>query len=152
MSGMGGINPFSQKRFVFKKWNTPFCLNPAQVRYPTQIGRLTSKLISYTNSKYVGEVLFEIINVFLIYKSRSSHHRCSTRKNVIENVTKSTWKHLCWSLFFKKSCRPSPFSKNTSGQLFPLKKVKQNCFWKSLLLICKETLEINTPVQKFLKK
>ena len=33
---------------------------------------------------------------------RSSHQRCSTRKGVLRNFTKSTGKHLCQSLFFNK--------------------------------------------------
>ena len=33
---------------------------------------------------------------------RSSHRRCSVRKGVLRNFTKSTGKQLCQSLFFNK--------------------------------------------------
>ena len=35
-----------------------------------------------------------------------SHQRCSMQKDVLRNFTKFTGKHLCQSLFFKKSCSP----------------------------------------------
>ena len=71
----------------------------------------------------------------------SSHHRCSMKKGVLGNLTKSTGKQLCQSLFFSKvtglwpatlvkkrlwhRCFPvnfkkflrKPFLLNTSGQL-----------------------------------
>ena len=41
-SDLGGMNPFSYKRFIFTKWNTPFCRDLTQVRYFTWVGRLFS--------------------------------------------------------------------------------------------------------------
>ena len=34
--------------------------------------------------------------------SRSSHRRCSVRKDVLKNFAKFTGKHLCQSLFFNE--------------------------------------------------
>ena len=69
---------------------------------------------------------------------RSSHRRCSVRKDVLRNFAKFTWKHLCQGLFMsgpkastflKKRlwhrCFPgnsakllkTPFLQNTSGKL-----------------------------------
>ena len=35
-------------------------------------------------------------------KTRSSHRRCSVRKDVLRNFGKFSGKHLCQSLFFNK--------------------------------------------------
>ena len=37
-SQVGGMNPFSYKRFAFRKWNTPFCRDLTQVRHFTRVG------------------------------------------------------------------------------------------------------------------
>ena len=79
--------------------------------------------------------------VFLECSYRSSHRRCSVRKDVLRNFEKFTGKHLCQSLFFNKvvglrpatllkkrlwhRCFPvnfakflrTPFLQNTSGWL-----------------------------------
>ena len=73
---------------------------------------------------------------------RSSHRSCSVRRGVLRNFAKFTRKHMCQAPFFKKCCRQktcnfikkrlrhmcfplnfakflrTPFSQNTSGQLF----------------------------------
>ena len=36
------------------------------------------------------------------YQFRSSHRRCSVRKDVLRNFTKLTGKHLCHNLFFNE--------------------------------------------------
>ena len=38
----------------------------------------------------------------IIYLVRSSHQRCSVKKDVLRNFTKLTGKHMCQSLFFNK--------------------------------------------------
>ena len=38
--------------------------------------------------------------------NRSSHRRCSVKKDVLKNLAKFLGKHLCWSLFFNKVARP----------------------------------------------
>ena len=74
--------------------------------------------------------------------SRSSHQRCSIKKDVLRNFTKFTGKHLCQSLLFNKVVGPrlatllkkrlwhrcfsvkfvkflrTPFLQNTSGGCF----------------------------------
>ena len=80
-------------------------------------------------SKMARQNLFEICwHIFppygLNYKlsaanDRSSHQSCSIKKGVPRNFTKFTGKHLCQSLFFKKtlaqvfSCEFCEISKNT---------------------------------------
>ena len=61
----------------------------------------------------------------MLIKLRSSHQRCSMKKDVLRNFTKFTGKHLCQSLFFNKvagllqtlaqvfSCKFCEISKNT---------------------------------------
>ena len=41
-SHLDEMNSFSHERFVFRKWNSPFCWGLTQMRYPTQVGCLTS--------------------------------------------------------------------------------------------------------------
>ena len=73
---------------------------------------------------------------FFTFIARSSHRRCSVRKDVLRNLTKFTEKHLCQSLFLMKlqafikkrlrhRCFPvsfakflrTPFLQNPSGRL-----------------------------------
>ena len=54
---------------------------------------------------------------------RSSHWRCSIIKGVLENFTKFTGKHLCWSHFFNKvtSLKPSTLlKKRLQHRFFPV--------------------------------
>ena len=44
------------------------------------------------------------MSVFM--KCRSSHRRCSVKKDVLRNLAKFTGKHLCRSLFFNKVRKP----------------------------------------------
>ena len=46
-------------------------------------------------------------------KFRSSHQRCSVKKDVLRNFAKITGKHLCQSLFFNKVTGVREISKNT---------------------------------------
>ena len=53
--------------------------------------------------------------------ARSSHQRCSVRKDVLRNFPKFTGKHLCQSLFFNKvaGLRPATLlKKETLAQVF----------------------------------
>ena len=43
-------------------------------------------------------------------ETESSHRRCSISKAVLENFTKFTGEHLCWSLFFNKAGSLSPLT------------------------------------------
>ena len=55
-SQLGGMNPFSYKRFAFTRWNTPFCRDLTQVRRLTWVGwffsykQLLKRPICSTNS------------------------------------------------------------------------------------------------------
>ena len=76
---------------------------------------------------------FSVKAVELILNDRSSHLRCSVKKDVLRNCAKFTGKHLCQSLFLNKvaglrlwhRCFPvnfarflrTPFLQNTSGRL-----------------------------------
>ena len=46
ISHLGGVNPFSYKRFIFTKWNIPFCRDLTQVRRFNSYKQLLSQLIS----------------------------------------------------------------------------------------------------------
>ena len=55
-----------------------------------------------------------IFSMFCISSNnRSSQRRCSVKKGVLRNFTKSTRKHLCKSLFFNKVAWNFILSKNT---------------------------------------
>ena len=43
-------------------------------------------------------------------ETESSHRRCSISKALLENFTKFTGEHLCWSLFFNKAGSLSPLT------------------------------------------
>ena len=50
--------------------------------------------------------------------TRSSHQRCSVRKDGLRNFAKLTGKHLCQILFYNKIVGPEPatfFKKRDSG-------------------------------------
>ena len=49
---------------------------------------------------------------------RSSHQRCSIKKDVLKNFANFTGKHLCQSPFFNKvaGLRPATLSKRDSGK------------------------------------
>ena len=77
----------------------------------------------------ISKAIFWMIMVPKIRrKSRSSHRRCSVKKDVLQKFEKFTGKHLCQSLFPNKKRDPgtavnfakflrAPFLKNTSGRL-----------------------------------
>ena len=86
-------------------------------------------------------------------KYRSSHQRCSVRKDVLRNFAKFTRKHLCQSLFFHKvatllkkilwhRCFPvnfakflrTPFLQNTSGRLLLFIVTQRRLFATVMLL------------------
>ena len=62
--------------------------------------------------KYFSSLLYSICKGLYSYFSsetqkkmcpiRSSHRRCSVKKDVLRNFAKFTGKHLCQSLFFNK--------------------------------------------------
>ena len=60
----------------------------------------------YKINKQLQPVEFEIHP----WICRSSHQRCSMKKNVLRNSAKFTGKHLCWSLFFNKVAGLRPAS------------------------------------------
>ena len=69
---------------------------------------------------------------------RRSRREVFCKKGVLENFTKFTGKHLCWSLFFNKvaGLRPeSILKKRLQHRCFPLNLVKflKNSFFKEHL-------------------
>ena len=46
-----------------------------------------------------------------IFGFRSSHRRCSVKKDFLKNFSDLTWKHLCWSLLLIHTCIPVKFMK-----------------------------------------
>ena len=69
---------------------------------------------------------------------RRSRREVFCKKGVLENFTKFTGKHLCWSLFFNKvaGLRPeSILKKRLQQRCFPLNLVKflKNSFFKEHL-------------------
>ena len=72
--------------------------------------------------KNVWDISFNLKRII-----RSSHHRCSMKKGVLRNLTKSTGKHLCQSLFLNKvaGLRPaSSLKKRLWHRCFPANFVK----------------------------
>ena len=67
---------------------------------------------------------------FKTYLGRSSHRRCSVRKDVLRNYAKFTGRHLCQSLFFNKvpGLRPK---KETLAQVFSCEfcEISKNSFF-----------------------
>ena len=62
-----------------------------------------------------------------VFCFRSSHRRCSVRKDVLRNFTKFTGKHLYQSLFFNKVAAPRPavlLKKRLWQRCFPVNFVK----------------------------
>ena len=106
------------------------------------------------NSYFCFPIIFLFLFSFFYWKTfekmyKSSHQRCSVKKGVLRNFSKSTGKHLCQSLFFSKvagalatllkkrlwhRCFPvnfakflrTPFSQNTAGRL--LLNVARPCY------------------------
>ena len=69
---------------------------------------------------------------------RRSRREVFCKKGVLENFTKFTGKHLCWSLFFNKVAGVRPESilkKRLQHRCFPLNLVKflKNSFFKEHL-------------------
>ena len=66
---------------------------------------------------------------------RSSHRRCSVRKDVLRNLEKSTGKHLCQSLFFNNvaGLRPATLLKKRLTQVFSCEfcEISENTFFKN---------------------
>ena len=56
----------------------------------------------------------------LLWKIRSSHRRCSVRKDVLRNFVKFTGKHLCQNMFFNKvaGLRPATLLEKRLTQVF----------------------------------
>ena len=70
-----------------------------------------------------NEMLYACLKTIL-WKSKSSHGRCSIRKCVLKNFAKSIGKYLCQSLFFNNvaGLRPATLSKKkTLAQVFSCK-------------------------------
>ena len=66
-----------------------------------------------------------------LWNTRSSHRRCSVRKDVLRSFAKFTGKHLCQSLFFKKRLWHRCFPVNLPK--FPGMPFLQNTSWGLLL-------------------
>ena len=49
-----------------------------------------------------------VFAIMIQMTTRSSHQRCSVRKDVLRNFTKFTGKHLCQILFYNKVTGPEP--------------------------------------------
>ena len=54
--------------------------------------------------KKPSQTFHTVRNTLLVTRSthRSSHQRCSVRKDILRNFTNVTGKHLCHSFFFRK--------------------------------------------------
>ena len=55
-----------------------------------------------SSSGYVEELKHGATSQKIFYLNRSSHRRCSVRKDVLKSFAKFTGKHLCQSRFFNK--------------------------------------------------
>ena len=61
-------------------------------------------LMTVINGRYLESkrLYLNLLESTRLDMKRSSHQRCSVRKNVRRNLAKFTGKHLCHSLFFNK--------------------------------------------------
>ena len=67
------------------------------------------------------------IDVDSLWNARSSHHRCSVRKEVLKNFAKFTVKRLCQNFFFKKETLAKAF-------FCEFCKISKNAFFTKQLL------------------
>ena len=69
-------------------------------------------------------------------KTKSSHWKCSLKKNALKKFAKFTGKHLCWSLFFRKVTGQKPATllkkdSNTGVFLLILRNFQEHLFQRT---------------------
>ena len=87
-------------RFVFRKWNTSFCLDLTQVACLTSYRPPLGLAYLWSFEKAFKKLLRIFIQVNQILQKQTPE--VFYKKGVVRNFTKFTRKHLCQSLFFNK--------------------------------------------------
>ena len=81
------------------------------------------RFVKYINRSFIW-IIFQILSYVthnLIY-FRSSHRRCSVKKDVLKNCVNFSGKHLrCWSLFLIKSQTCNFIKKRLHHRYFPVR-------------------------------
>ena len=79
------------------------------------------------NDYFLLDALIDVVN---IVHFRSSHQRCSVKKDVLKNFVIFTGKHLYWNLFLEfQAC--NFIKKRLQHRCFPVKIAK---FWRTYIL------------------